>query len=141
MSDDPTTKPTRFEPPESDAGAPYWAATREQRFVLPWCTSCGRPHWYPRERCPHCMGAGIEWREASGSGSVYAVSVMPKPSMPMLADRVPYAVAIVELAEGVRMMSNVVADDPYAVAVGDQVQLEWESLSDGRHLAVFVPRA
>jgi hypothetical protein len=62
---------------------------------------------------------------------------MPKPAMPMMADRVPYLVALISLDDGVRMMSNVVGSDPYTVAVGDRVQVDWEPLTDGRHLPVF----
>jgi uncharacterized protein len=64
---------------------------------------------------------------------------MPKPAMPMLADRVPYVVALVDLDDGVRMMTNVVDVDPDAVLVGMTVRVGWEPLSDGRHLPVFAP--
>ncbi len=123
----------------SEVGAPFWAATRERRLVLPWCTTCDRPHWYPREVCPHCLGDAIEWREASGRGTVHACSTMPKPAMPVLADRVPYVVALVDLAEDVRMMSNVVGVAPDEVTVGLDVVVDWEPLTDGRHLPVFRP--
>ncbi len=135
-----TARRTRFEPPMSTAGAPFWAATREQRLVLPWCVSCHRPHWFPREVCPHCWRPGIEWRPSDGLGTVYAASTMPKPAMPMLADRVPYVVALVELDDGVRMMTNIVGMDPDSVTVGRAVQVGWEALSDGRHLPVFTSR-
>lgn len=132
----------RFEPPESDAGAPFWAGSRERELRIPWCEACGRPHWFPREGCPHCLSNRIEWRPASGEATVYACSVMPKPAMPMLADRVPYVVALVELAEGVRMLTNIVGvDDPFKVSIGDAVTLRWEELTDGRHLPVFTPAA
>jgi uncharacterized OB-fold protein len=128
--------PPRPSPPESVAGAPFWAATREQRLVLPWCTSCEQPHWYPRGFCPHCLSEDIDWREASGDAVVHAVSVQPKTPHPGLRERVPYAVAIVDLPEGVRMMVAVAADDPWAVRIGDRVALGWEPLEDGRHLPV-----
>jgi hypothetical protein len=126
--------PTRFEPTESAAGAPFWAATRDRRLVLPWCRACEAPHWFPREFCPHCLGTDLDWREASGQGTVYAVSVMPA-----VADRAPTAVVLVDLAEGVRMMSNVITEEPNAVVVGQTVRASWEPLSDGRHLVVFEP--
>lgn len=132
---------TRFEPPESDAGAPFWAATRDRRFVLPWCLACSRPHWFPRDLCPHCLGSDLEWREASGQARVYAVSVMPKPANPAMAGREPYTVALVDLAEGVRMMTNIVDVDPDDVAIGQPVTITWEPLSDGRHLPLFRPSA
>src|SRR5690606_29693475 len=53
-----------FEPPASEAAAPFWEATRRRELVLPWCTDCRRPFWYPREVCPTCLGVAIEWRPA-----------------------------------------------------------------------------
>lgn len=131
----------RFEPPESEAGAPFWAATREERFELPWCTGCDRAHWYPREVCPHCGGRELEWRVASGRGEVYAASVQHRAGWPGLAEGVPYTVALVDLDEGVRLLSNVVGCAPEDVEVGMAVQVTWESLSDGRGLPVFEPRS
>jgi uncharacterized OB-fold protein len=54
-----------------------------------------------------------------------------------MAGREPYVVALVDLDEGVRMMSTVVGADPWSVATGDRVVLGWEPLSDGRRLYVF----
>ena len=130
---------TRFEPPETPDTEPYWTATRQRQLVLPWCTHCGRPFWYPRPVCPTCLRPDIEWHEASGRGVVHAVSVMHRPGNPMMADRVPYAVALVDLEEGVRMMSNVEGVDPALVEVGQAVTVTWEPLSDGRHLPLFEP--
>ena len=93
-------------------------ATREQRLVLPWCTACERPHWYPRGFCPVCLSEDIDWRDASGEAVVHAVSVQPKTPHPGLRDRTPYAVAIVELPEGVRMM---VAVAIFAIVFGSIV--------------------
>ena len=62
--------------------------------------------------------------------------VPEKPGNPMMAGREPYAVALVDLSEGVRMMSEVVGGDPWTVAVGDAVTVGWEPLSDGRQLPV-----
>jgi uncharacterized OB-fold protein len=134
-----TTNPTRFEPPASDAAEPFWAATRDEQLTLPWCQSCQQPFWFPRELCPRCLQQDIEWRPASGRGVVYSCSTMPKPANPMMAERVPYVVALIELEEGVRMMSNVVECDPAEVHVGQAVQVTWEQLSDGRNLPLFRP--
>jgi uncharacterized protein len=140
MSDPEKPKRTRFEPPESDAAKPFWAATRDRRLVLQWCRTCERPIHYPREACPTCLGDELEFRPSPGDGVVYAVSVMPKPANPLMAGREPYAVVLVDLDEGARMMSNVVGVEPDAVEVGMAVQVTWEALSDGRHLPVFEPR-
>jgi uncharacterized OB-fold protein len=122
-------------------GEPFWRATRERRLDLPWCTSCDRAIWYPRPTCPDCLGTAIEWRTASGDGTVHAVSVQHRPAHPKLADRVPYAVALVELPEGVRMMSEVVDCPPDDVVIGLPVRVTWEPMSDGRNLPLFAPAA
>lgn len=137
MADQPADRPRpeRFAPPQSPAGTPFWDASRERRLTLPWCTACGEPHWYPRGFCPSCLSDEIEWRDAEGEGTVHAVSVQPKPNHPGLADRAPYAVVLVDLVEGVRMMLQAHGvEDPTTIAVGDAVRIGWEPLPDGRHL-------
>ena len=130
----------RIEPPASEVAKPFWDATREERFVLQWCADCGKAIFYPREVCPSCLRSeGLEWRDASGTGVVYAVSVQHAPQMPMPAYAAPYAVAVVELAEGVRMLSTIVGTDPESVTVGQAVTVTWEPLSDGRNLPLFQP--
>jgi uncharacterized OB-fold protein len=129
----------RFDPPTSAAAAPFWEATREPRLVLQWCRSCERPVHFPREACPRCLGADLEFRPASGRGVVHAVTVIPAGANPTMAGRGPYVVALVDLAEGVRVLTNVITDHPAAVAIDDPVTVAWEPLADGRHLPVFVP--
>lgn len=129
----------RFEPAESEVAAPFWEATKKRELALLWCRSCGRVIHYPRERCPACGSEKSEWRGASGKGEVYAFSVMHRPGNPAMADRVPYVVALVDLEEGARMMSNIVGCEPGAVRVGMPVTITWEELSDGRNLPLFEP--
>jgi uncharacterized protein len=128
---------TRFEPPISEVTEPFWAATRRGRLLLQWCTACARPIWYPREVCPRCLSTTLEWRESQGRGVVYACTVEHKAQTRAL--EAPYVVALVELDEGVRMLSNVVGCPPDQVAVGDRVGVTWEPLSDGRRLPLFEP--
>jgi uncharacterized OB-fold protein len=87
--------------------------------------------------CPHCGDNRLRWEQLSGVGVVYAVSVHHRPALPALADKVPYSVVLVDLEEGVRMMSNVFGPAP---AVGDRVWVTWLPLDDGRNLAVFERR-
>jgi uncharacterized OB-fold protein len=126
-----------LEPPVDEASAPFWEATREGQLVLPWCTDCERHFWYPREVCPTCLGAAVEWRPSPGEGVVYACTVEHKAQTRAL--EAPYVVALVELDEGVRLLSNVVGGPPDRVAVGDRVRITWEDLSDGRRLPLFEP--
>jgi uncharacterized OB-fold protein len=128
-----------IEPPISAHARPFWDATREQRLVLPWCRACDAPFWYPREICPRCLAEDIDWRDATGDGAVYAVSVQHRPGPGRDAADGPYAVVLVDLAEGVRMMSNVTGHAPDDVTVGMDVRVTWIPLSDGRNLPQFEP--
>lgn len=133
------TQPTRFEPPVTETTEAFWEATRDERLLVQWCASCDEAVFYPREVCPGCLGDDLTWRESAGRATVYAVSVQHRPGNPFMADRVPYAVALVDLDEGIRMMTNVVDCDPEQVTIGQQVAVSWEPLSDGRNLPVFRP--
>ncbi|CAN5718846.1 OB-fold domain-containing protein [soil metagenome] len=126
----------RTGPPVNAVDEPFWAATREQRLVLQWCTACERVVHYPREACPSCLGDDLAWRPASGRGVVHAASTMAATT-----DRDPYVVALVDLAEGARFMTNVVGCDPADVVIGMMVTVAWEPLDDGRHLPLFAPAA
>ena len=123
----------------TDVSAPFWEATREKRITLQRCADCQSWVWYPRSACIACLGEDLRWTEVSGEGSVYAVSVHYRPGVAEMKERVPYAVALVELREGVRLLTNVVGCDPESVRIGQRVELAWEALSDGRHLPVFEP--
>ena len=125
--------PKRFVQPPSPAAVPFWDATREQRLELQWCLDCEQPIHFPREVCPRCLGSTFEWRQASGDGEVYSVVVEHR------ADE-PYTVALVDLPEGVRMLTNVVGCAADEVRVGMRVHVTWEALDDGRHLPLFEPR-
>jgi uncharacterized protein len=130
---------SRFEPPVSEISKVFWDATRRKELIVQWCVDCDAPFFYPRAVCPVCIGENIEWRRCSGRGTVYAVTVEHHPQNPMMASRAPYAVALVELEEGIRMLTNIVGCTPKNVAVDMHVTVTWEPLSDGRHLMVFEP--
>ena len=135
--------PSRFEPPVGDESGPFWEATREGILLVQWCTACDRGIFYPRAICPHCGAAGsaLTWRTASGRGTVHAAVVEHKPAAAgaRFSDGQPYCVALVDLEEGVRMLTNVVGGPPGDVRIGMTVGLVWEPLSDGRQLPLFAP--
>jgi hypothetical protein len=137
---EPAAQPqTRMEPTPTELTEPFWDATRRHELLLQWCTDCEQPIFYPRERCPRCLGSSLEWRPASGRGEVYAVTVDQRPQLSSRRQEEPFAVALIDLEEGVRMMSNVIDCPPDDVAVGMAVVLAWEPLSDGRNLPQFKP--
>jgi hypothetical protein len=137
------TAPARFEPPVGVEGTAFWEATRDSRLLVQWCTSCDRGVFYPRVFCPHCAAGSdaLEWRTASGRATVHAAVVEHKPQAAGVnfSGGQPYCVALVDLEEGVRMLTNVVGCPPDEVRCGMPVTVTWEPLSDGRRLPLFEP--
>jgi uncharacterized OB-fold protein len=124
-------------PPADRLTEPFWEATAESRYLLQWCKVCEQPIYYPRHACPVCLGDALDWRPASGRGTVYAFSIVHLPIAPWMADRMPYVPALVDLEEGVRVLTNIVDCDPRQVVVGAAVEVRWEPLDDGRALPWF----
>lgn len=123
----------RIQAPETNPdSAPFWQAAREGRFLLRRCTACGEAHWYPRARCPYCLGEA-EWTEASGRGTIYTFSVMRRAP-------VPYAIAYVMLEEGPAMLTNIVDCDLEALTIGQRVRVVFKpSEGQGPPVPMFRP--
>ncbi|QMU72902.1 Zn-ribbon domain-containing OB-fold protein [Streptacidiphilus sp. P02-A3a] len=86
----------------------YWEAAAAGQLLLRRCAGCGRAHHYPREFCPYCWSEDVGWEPASGRATLYAWSEVHVNDLPPFRDRLPYVAAVVELAEGPRMMTAVV---------------------------------
>ena len=114
--------------PHSDS-APYWEGCAAGELRLQHCKSCGKARFYPRSRCPFCFGAEAEWRAISGLGTVYSYTVAHRAFHPWFIERVPYVVALIDLDEGPRMMTNIVGD-PAKVRIGHRVRVVYEKYGD-----------
>ncbi|WP_416976035.1 Zn-ribbon domain-containing OB-fold protein, partial [Streptomyces sp. 4F14] len=79
-----------------------------RRLLVRRCRACGRAHHYPREFCPHCWSEDVDWETASGRATLYTWSVVHRNDLPPFGERTPYVAAVVDLAEGPRMMTEVV---------------------------------
>jgi uncharacterized OB-fold protein len=118
--------------------APYWEGLRQRRLLLQWCSSCGAVRHPPQPRCGRCTSAAHRWEDASGAGTVHTFTVVGTAAHPELADAVPYVVALVELDEGPRVVSNVVDMNPEDVAIGLRVRVRFDDVGDGVVLPRFV---
>jgi uncharacterized protein len=133
----PATQPVLPPVPVIDPGsAPYWEALGQHRLMLKRCNACGKAHFYPRELCPYCYADGLVWFEASGLGAVYSFTVCHRPAGPAFTADVPYVVALVELAEGPRMMTRITGDAA-AVAIGRAVRVRFEQQTEMLVLPFF----
>jgi uncharacterized OB-fold protein len=111
----------------------YRAFLAEGRFMLQRCRDTGRYLFYPRVAMPRSGSTDLEWVPASGRGIVYSTTVVrQKPPAPN------YNVALIELAEGPRMMSRVVRLPPEEVRIGLPVTAKIIA-EDGQPIVVFEP--
>lgn len=123
-------KPTRIT-------QPFWDAARKHALHIQRCSDCQRHVFYPRALCPHCGSAALTWVEASGRGTIYTFTVARKPTLPTFT--CPYVIAIVELAEGPHVTTNIVECDPDKVRVGDPVEAVFQDADDKITLVHFRP--
>lgn len=134
MSDTPRL-PTR-PPHRTIETAGFWDACAAGRFVLPRCDACGELVWYPRLVCPTCGSHSVSPTEVSGRGTVYSWSVVRRGGPGPFRDSGPYVLAMIELDEGPRLLSNVVECHPDEVEVGMRVEVVFEPV-DGSEDRIY----
>ncbi|APX97174.1 Zn-ribbon domain-containing OB-fold protein [Natronorubrum daqingense] len=116
----------------------YWSAAADETLLVRECGDCGLVHHYPRAYCPDCFSDDVNWREATGTGTVYSYSVTRTMSG-WPDDDLPLIVAYVELDDGPRMLTNLDCD-PEALDIGTRVEVRFVSLeSADAAIPVFVP--
>jgi len=136
-----TPAPPKPRPVVQPWARPYWEAARSHRLMLQYCNGCARHIHYPRMACPHCGGDDLGWREASGRGTVYSYTVVRSNAPSAFVDDMPYVVAVIRLAEGVQLLSNIVDADPEHLRCDQPVEVVFETLDDEFSLPKFRPVA
>lgn len=119
----------------------YWDGAKRRELWLRHCRDCARNYFYPRDICPACFSRNTEWRRASGRGTVYSYAIVHRPPTPAFRDAVPYIVALVDLEEGGRMMTNLVGVEPSPehITVGMPVQVTFVDVTEEVTLPMFSP--
>lgn len=117
-----TPKPA---PIPSDVSKGFWAAFQDGRLVAQHCNRCNRFQHYPKAVCVRCWGTDLEWRQLTGTGTVYTFSIVHRGPSKEFSDT-PYAVGLVDLDEGVRMMTGITAPDLALLRIGDRVRVKSE---------------
>lgn len=129
----------RIVPVPDELTAPYWAAAGEHRLAVQRCEGCGRLTHPPVARCPACHGDAFTWPTLSGRGRVHTYSVAMHSVHPVSEGHTPYVIALVELEEGPRILTNLRGVEPEAVRVGMAVEAVFEDVDDGLALPQFAP--
>jgi len=131
-------KASRPRPVINRDNAFWFEAAREHRLVIQRCAGCGTLRHPPGPCCPHCGSFEWDTAEASGRGQVYSFVVNHHPRHPAFG--YPLIVALVELEEGTRLVTDLIGVEPGEVEIGMPVVLDWLDADPGLSLPVFRPQ-
>lgn len=126
-------------PPQAPWTAPFWKAAQEGVLLIQQCPSCIHHIFYPRRHCPYCGAPKVNWVQASGRGTVYSFTVVENNAPSAFLEQMPFIIAIIQLEEGVRMMSALVACDPADARCEMPVEVTFERVSGELSLPKFKP--
>lgn len=116
----------------------FWEGTKAGELRLQRCSDCDQAYFPPRPFCPHCSSRNVEVFAASGRATLYSYVIHHREVPGFTA---PYAIAVVELEEGPRMMTNIVGCDqtPEALQLDMELEVTYEECSDEISLPLFQP--
>ena len=134
MSDTSRPKPL---PVITEENRPFWEGCKRGVLLLQYCEVCQRYQFYPRLYCMQCGANALRWEQASGRGVIYSYTIIRQNKSPEFVNDTPYNVAIIQLEEGPRLMSNVVEAAPEALRVDLPVTVVFDPVSDAITLPHF----
>jgi len=117
----------------------FWEGCKEHRLLFQKCRDCGRVRWPPNIICPTCYSRDAEIIASSGKGKLYTYAVYHRAYHPGFAVDLPYATAVIELAEGPHFLSNVVSGRLEDLKCDMPVEVVWEDISPEISLPKFRP--
>jgi uncharacterized OB-fold protein len=115
----------------------YWRGAEDGRLLFQYCHACGSVQFPPRHQCATCWSASLGWIQSSGTGIVESFTVVRRAPVERFRAKVPYVVVAVRVAEGPRMITNLLGDDALEVEIGDKVQVVFSPANGGPPLPQF----
>ena len=109
-------------PVATEISAPFWEGLKARRLLIQQCGACAQWLFYPRRHCPACLAPDPAWREVSGQATLYSYTLTRIPTLPDFIDEMPQKLAVVELAEGVRINTTLVGLEEGQISVGMPLQ-------------------
>lgn len=107
---------------------PFWDACNQGRLVIQYCKACDRLQHPPEPKCAKCGSAdNLEWREVSGRGRIYSYAVMHDTPVTLLFKEQPFNIAVIELEQGIKMLSHLPGTPVDKVPVGVVIQVVFET--------------
>lgn len=119
----------------------FWEAAKNHKLMFQRCEKCGKNIFYPKNICPDCFSSNLEWIESSGKGTIYSHTTCYSNVAPGFESEAPYIVAVVDLEEDVRILTNIVGCDPEGVKCDMPVEVTFEKISSEISLPKFRPRS
>jgi uncharacterized OB-fold protein len=122
---------------------PFWEAAANGKLIMQRCGECGSWVWCPRPACVECGSENLEWTQLGGRGEVFAFTVIREVvgrALGGFASDIPYVTAWIDLEEGPRICSNIVACPIDNVTIGMAVEVVFEEAAEGIYLPKFRPR-
>lgn len=129
-------KPRPAPIPDAES-APFWTSTLEGKLVVQECSMCGQRQLYGRSLCTSCHASALTWIESTGQGTIYSRTIIRQNPSRSFKHLIPLVVALIDLDDGPRIMSNVVGTPAEHVHIGDRVRVRFESASDAAALPLF----
>lgn len=121
-------KDERPKPEANEDSREFWAGIKSHQILVQKCSSCGLLRFYPRILCPECLSDQFQWIPCSGKGRIYSHTTVYRPPLPAFEEFVPYTIALIDLEEGIRILSRV-EGDPDSIAIGVRVSVLFEDFS------------
>jgi uncharacterized OB-fold protein len=118
---------------------PFFEGAKRHELRVQRCPACGVHRFPARAICSNCLSTDAEWVRVSGDGEIFSFNVMHQVYHPGFASEVPYAVVVVQLAEGAKIVSNLVGVAPHDIRIGMPVRVLFEDITDEVTLPKFAP--
>jgi hypothetical protein len=119
----------------------FWESAKQRKLVFQYCSKCKTLQAYPKPWCSQCGSEELSWKELSGEGIVYSYTIPRRviDNSPAFQEKLPFAVAIVQLKEGPRIISNIIGLPTQEVKIGMKVEVVFEGVTSEIALPKFHP--
>lgn len=134
-----TETPSKLKPRPAPESLPYWQAAREHRLSLPKCDACELFWFPPSNACRHCLSPRFHFEDVTGRGTIFSFVIFHRVYRQAFAESVPYVVALVELEEGPRLLTNILGVDPHDVRCDMPVEVVFDDLDEDCSIPKFRP--
>lgn len=116
----------------------FWEGCKRRELLIQQCNHCEKSIFYPRVVCPHCMSDDIEWVKSKGKGKIYSYTISYRSAHPSFENDTPYVIALIDLDEGVRMLSNILNCDFKDLECETPVEVVFEDITTDITLPKFI---